>query len=351
MNTIDSYENLKHDYETYQNLAEDVIQNLSSKNILLEKKLDCLVNMVEISKYINSNIYNKNLIQMINDMMIGILGVAYSSILTKENNEFIIRSTNMNTNQSPEELLFYPQLSKEKFFLLNCKWPLSYKNYENKIIRSIVGIPIFFNNNFIGYIIVGHTYRDFFTGELISFITSIANQIGIALENASLYNKLLESSNKDPLLNIYNRKYFFDTLNEKLKKSQEPFATVIIDIDNFKKVNDTHGHSCGDEVLIKTSNLLKKSLKGDILARYGGEEFIACVHKEDISNIYNQIEDIRNKINQNVIKLNNKLIKITCSFGISYYPNDGQTIRDLLDKADYRLYLAKNTGKNKVIDA
>ncbi|MBM7871250.1 diguanylate cyclase (GGDEF)-like protein [Clostridium pascui] len=351
MSTIESYENLKHDYETYQTFAEGVIQKLSSKNILLEKKLDCLVNIVEISKYINSNIYNKNLMQMINDMMIGILGVTYSTILTKENDEFIIKSTNIYTSQSLEELYFYPLLPKEKFFRLNCNWPLSYKNFEGQIIHSIIGVPIYFNNTFIGYIIAGHTYRDFFTGELISFITSIANQIGIALENASLYNKLLESSNKDPLLNIYNRKYFFDTLNEKLRKSQEPFATVIIDIDNFKKVNDTHGHSFGDEVLIKTSNLLKKSLKGNILARYGGEEFIACVHKEDISNIYNQIEDIRNKITKNVIKLNSKLIKITCSFGISYYPNDGQTVRDLLDKADYRLYLAKNTGKNKVIDA
>lgn len=351
MNISESYDNLKHDYETYQTFAEGVIQKLSSKNILLEKKLDCLVNMVEVSKYINSNIYDKNLMQMINDMMIGILGVTYSAILTKENNEFIIRSTNIHTNQSLRELLFYPLLSKEKLFHLNCKWPLSYKNFEGEIIHSIVGVPIYFNNTFIGYIIAGHTYHNFFTEELIAFITSIANQIGIALGNASLYNELLESSNKDPLLNIYNRKYFFSTLNEKLKKSHDPFATVIIDIDNFKKVNDTHGHSFGDEVLIKTSNLIKKSLKGNILARYGGEEFIACVHKEDISSVYTQIEDIRNKINENVIKLNNKLIKITCSFGISYYPNDGQTIRDLLDKADYRLYLAKNTGKNKVIDA
>lgn len=351
MSIIESYENLKHDYETYQTFAEGVIQKLSSKNILLEKKLDCLVNIVEVSKYINSNIYNKNLMQMINDMMIGILGVTYSTILTKENDEFIIKSTNIYTSQSLKELFFYPLLPKEKFFHLNCNWPLSYKNFESQIIHSIMGVPIYFNNTFIGYIIAGHTYRDFFTEELIAFITSIANQIGIALENASLYNELLESSNKDPLLNIYNRKYFFTTLNEKLKKSKDPFATVIMDIDNFKKVNDTHGHSFGDEVLIKTSNLLKKSLKGNILARYGGEEFIACLHKEDLSIVYNQIEDIRNKINENVIKLNNKWVKITCSFGISYYPNDGQTMRDLLDKADYRLYLAKNSGKNKVIDA
>lgn len=351
MNTNESYENLKRDYETYQNLAEGVIQKLSSKNILLEKKLDCLSNIVEISKYINSNIYNKNLIQMINDMMIGILGVTYSTILTKENDEFVIRSTNIYINESPKELLYYSQLSKEKFFILNCKYPLSYKDFEGKIIRSIVGIPISFNNNFIGYIVAGHTYSNFFTEELVSFITSIANQIGIALENASLYNKLLESSNKDPLLNIYNRRYFFTAVNEMLKKSEEPFATVIMDIDNFKKVNDSHGHSVGDEVLIKTSNLLKKFLKGHILARYGGEEFVACVHREDISNVYNIIENIRNKINENIIKSNDALVKITCSFGISYYPNDGQTIQVLLDKADDRLYLAKNAGKNKVIDS
>lgn len=350
MYTKESYEDLKYDYENYQNLAEGVIQNLSSKNISLEKKLDCLVNIVEISKYINSNIYNKNLIQIINDMMIGILGVTYSTIFTKKDNQFIIRSTNMHMNESPKELFYYPLLIKEKFFLLNCKWHLSYKDFEDKTIHSIVGVPISFNNNFIGYIIVGHTYSNFFTEELIAFITSIANQIGIALENASLYNKVLESSNKDPLLNIYNRKYFFDTLNEMLKKSPKPFATVIMDIDNFKKVNDTHGHSFGDEVLIKTSGLFKNLLNGNMVARYGGEEFIACIHKEDISNVYHKIENIKNKINENVIKSNNNLVKITCSFGISYYPNDGQTIRDLLDMADYRLYLAKNSGKNKVID-
>ena len=125
----------------------------------------------------------------------------------------------------------------------------------------------------------------------------------------------------------------------------------MIDIDDFKKVNDTFGHQFGDKVLINTANIIQGWLeKNDIIARYGGEEIILYLTGfEECISVYNKVEIIRRAIETSVVNLQDMSNSVTASFGVSYYPYDSDDINVLIKMADDLLYEAKKAGKNKVV--
>ncbi|MBU3142459.1 sensor domain-containing diguanylate cyclase [Clostridium sp. CF012] len=345
---LEKLERLTEEFETYQNFAESTIQIMSEKNTKLEKRLDNLTNIVEISKYINSNIRDTNLISMINDMIIGISGVTCSSVYLLEFDKLVVKATN--SHEVDLNLKFkdhFVQLNEGKLFIVNSKDFLEEDLIKDKI-HSIIGIPINLRDKFTGYIIVEHTLYNFFGQEHIKFISSIANQIAIAIENSLLYAKVKESSIRDPLLEIYNRKYFFDTIEDKLSRDESiEFAIVMMDIDDFKKINDVYGHQVGDEILLCITNTINENLhEEDILARYGGEEIVIYVHDvKDYCIVYNRIDNIRKQITNILGVVKNP---ITASFGISYYKGN-KSVDKVLEMADRMLYKAKSSGKNRVV--
>lgn len=348
---------LKKEFITYQNFAEKQIQILSEKNMEMEKRLNVLTNVVEISKYINSNISDDNLLPMINDMIIGILGVTYSTIYMKESNDrLIVKASNVMVPNYDivSNTIFSLTISNEPI-VLNSREPL-FKEFESKLnIHSIIGVPITIRDKFMGYIIVEHTLFNFFGHGHIKFISAIANQIGITIENNILYKRIKEASTRDPLLQIHNRKYFFDIIEEKvLRFPEKNFAIVMIDIDFFKKVNDSYGHQFGDKVLIETANVLLKCIDTDKdeIARYGGEEIVIYIDKvSTYEEVFKKVNDMREKLSKNVIKYGNTEKCITASFGVSYYPKDGDTVEKVVNVADSMLYKAKELGKNRVISS
>lgn len=350
---LEDCDNLKEEFENYQTLAEKTIEDLNIRNINLEKRLDSLTNIIEVSKYINSYISDDNLIPMINDMILGILGVTYSSIYLKEKNDLIVKASNSNNDfKDFSKNDIYSELKNGKPFIVNCKDSLFKHNTKKEEVHSLIGVPIKLREKFMGYIIVEHTLCDFFNYEHIKFISAIANQIGIALENNFLYTKIKESSIRDPLLGIYNRKYFFDSVEDIISKNtHRKFAVIMVDFDDFKKMNDIYGHQYGDEVLIQTTTLISTLLKpNDMLARYGGEELIIYIDNiEDRDMVFNSISNIRIKVSENEVKYNNISKCVTASFGLSFYPLDGSTLQNVINIADNRLYRAKKNGKNRVV--
>ncbi|MCB2299987.1 sensor domain-containing diguanylate cyclase [Clostridium tagluense] len=348
---VEKFERLREEFETYQNFAESTIQIISEKNTKLEKRLDNITNIVEISKYINSNISDSNLISMINDMIIGISGVTYSSIYLYEFDKLVVKATN--SDEVDLNLKFkdhFVQLNEGKLFIINSKSAVGEDLIKDKI-HSIIGIPINLRDKFTGYIIVEHTLWNFFSQEYVSFISSIAIQIAITIENSLLYAKVKESSIRDPLLGIYNRKYFFDTIENKLFTDiSNEFAIVMMDIDDFKKVNDLYGHQAGDDILLSITNTISENLhEEDIVARYGGEEIVIYIHEVRNYNIvYNRIDNIRKKITNTISESKNLKNPITASFGISYYKGN-KSVDKVLEIADIMLYKAKASGKNRVV--
>lgn len=344
-------EKLQEEYSNYQNFSETNIKYLSDEKEKLSKKLDAMSSIIEVSKYINSNVSHEDLIPMINDVIIGILGVNYSTIYFKEDSEdLLVRATNITSKTYNFYNKIFTGLENGEAFLINCKKPV-FSDCLN--IRSVVGVPIYIMDILRGYVIVEHSLYDFFGYEHISFISSIANQIGIAIENAILYKKIRETSIRDPLLGIYNRKHFFELVKSAAEADKhKKFAVVMIDVDDFKKVNDIYGHQYGDEVLIETCRVIRNNLEEkDIVGRYGGEEIILFIGEAaNNSEVLKKIENIRTKIMTNIVRLGNISSSITVSLGVEFFSSSDNII-DVVGRSDKALYKAKNLGKNKVVCA
>ena len=151
----------------------------------------------------------------------------------------------------------------------------------------------------------------------------------------------------DYLTGVYNRRHLFSELNN-LVISSERYKTklslLMIDIDHFKKINDTYGHQIGDKALIKVAHFLKETLrKCDIVGRYGGEEFMIILPHTGIDQAYHCAERIRKKVEKLDLGIPHNL---TISSGVSEY-YDGSSVNDLIRKADLLLYEAKSKGRNR----
>lgn len=351
---LDKYNVLKEEFESYQSSSEEAFRIINEKNIDLEEKLGAATSILEISKYINSNISNEDLVPMINDMIIGVLGVSYSTIYIKEKEKLIVKATNIideNYNFYYEEYL--SGFNKGEIYILNSKDELCHKDDKCKSIKihCILGVPIQIGSNSIGYILVEHSLYGFFSSEHISYISSVANQIGIALENNFLYKKVVDSAIRDPLMGIFNRRHFFDLVENNIcKYPNRQFGIVMADIDDFKKVNDVYGHQFGDEVLIEICKLISTNIGSrDFLARYGGEELIIYIGDvSDRNKVFQKIDRIRALISEHVIEYENLSSKVTVSFGISYYIDENSSLKNVLKSADDMLYYSKKNNKNRV---
>ncbi len=165
--------------------------------------------------------------------------------------------------------------------------------------------------------------------------------------------KLTELATIDPLTNLFNRRYFFDNLANEINRANRykfKFSVILLDIDFFKKVNDTYGHNMGDNVLVKVGAVLKKTLRqSDICARFGGEEFIIILPETEILKAAVLGEKLRNEISalKFPIPNSNELFSITSSFGITEYSTEMTSMEQLTSIADTALYYSKENGRNR----
>jgi len=185
--------------------------------------------------------------------------------------------------------------------------------------------------------------KPFAKEEFLHRVNNLAQQ----LDNIEYLKNIV---NTDFLTKIYNRKYFFEE-GEKYfaKKDDKSFCIAMLDIDNFKRVNDTYGHDVGDVVIKTIASILKEYTKGsDIVARFGGEEFAVILKNIEYDNAKMIFEKIRKAIeNKKIYIEDDKSINITVSIGITNTLED--SLAKMLKTADDRLYIAKNSGKNKVV--
>ena len=156
----------------------------------------------------------------------------------------------------------------------------------------------------------------------------------------------------DGLTGLYNHRYFQEQLAnalENAKRYESQLSLIIIDIDDFKKFNDTYGHQAGDRVLVQVSQLLKRNVRSaDIACRYGGEEMSIILPNINKESAIFTAEKLCKTIAEKDFLLNEKPAKVTISIGVSTYPHDGLSSQDIIKIADERLYKAKANGKNQV---
>lgn len=168
-------------------------------------------------------------------------------------------------------------------------------------------------------------------------------------ELMQLHKKLEHQAHFDELTQLYNRRAFFEKSNrefDQLRAQSAPFTVILIDVDHFKKVNDTYGHHVGDEVLVHVAKTIRLQFAGQALfARYGGEEFIGSV-KASLEEGITLAEKLRRAIEQQPVMTEGGPVKITVSIGAAEMKNE--TLHQLLQRADQALYKAKETGRNRI---
>lgn len=180
----------------------------------------------------------------------------------------------------------------------------------------------------------------------------LTQQFLIGLRRALLYEKVQSLTITDSLTNAYCRRYFLERFSEELKRSKKNklhLTFLMIDIDNFKQFNDHYGHLVGDAILRQASKIISEAIRQiDFCGRYGGEEFSVVLAETDREQANFAAERIRQAIATASIRVYDEELKVTVSIGVSTFPDNALNMQDAIDLADQALYLAKETGKNKV---
>lgn len=223
-------------------------------------------------------------------------------------------------------------------------------------------IPVIFvtvkgetDNKVVGLRMGGHDYitKPFDLDELIARVEAALRIKGEHDHLREVNQRLAELSMTDPLTSLYNRRYLMERFHEEIERARRykyPIACLMVDIDDFKSINDTFGHLEGDQVLQKIAQIMKNANRVvDILARYGGEEFLLILPQTDLGGAETVGERIRKTVEEAALVLNDSNRKITVSIGASAFSTGKVASKEeLLKLADESLYEAKKLGKNRL---
>lgn len=220
------------------------------------------------------------------------------------------------------------------------------------ISPTLFGAPIMFENKLLGVILFWGE-NNFTEDKLKDSLRSITNQLVTFIKHKRLEGDLLYFSQHDWLTKISNRTSFESQLNQAIAVAEwehSLLAVIYLDLDNFKDINDQWGHDKGDIVLVEVANRLHYLIrKKDVASRFAGDEFVIMLNeikkREEAFSVANKLLDSLRA----PIKINNHEINLSASIGISIYPNDGNSVHELVKNADMAMYSAKRKGKSKII--
>lgn len=233
-------------------------------------------------------------------------------------------------------------------------WPHRRDIYANAVLHAVADFPILNNERCFGVLALGRDKPDYvFTPEQILFGSLFAQLAALILDNAQLRENLRQQSIRDPLTGLFNRRYLEATLTREAHRAtrrQRPLGIIMLDIDHFKRFNDTYGHAGGDLLLSELAHLVQRHIRGDdVPCRYGGEEFTLILPDASLEVTRQRAETLRVEAHQLHLEFDGQLLgRITLSLGVAVFPDHGQTVDAVLQAADEALYTAKRGGRNQV---
>ena len=241
------------------------------------------------------------------------------------------------------------------------KQPLLVKNYqqwENRsprystlVLEEAVGAPMLSGGVLLGSVVLGSFRPNTFDAASMDLLNLFVQQASLAIHNARLFEQLNDLAVTDTLTGLFNRRHFFyqaESLVVRAQRYGSPLSAVMIDLDHFKDINDTFGHSAGDHVLREVARALSAALrKSDLIGRYGGEEFCVLLPEIDLEEGRAAAERLRQEVFNLQIPTLKGTAAVTASLGVAAL-NSGETLDQLLQRADAALYQAKRAGRNAV---
>jgi len=249
---------------------------------------------------------------------------------------------------SDEILLSYGDIERLPYF--KSLWSSEIKQLRN--LQMDVMIPIKFRDDIIGMLIVtekkgGESYSQ----NEIDLLYTLMNNAAVVIDNAKIYEQAKQQAITDGLTGLYNHRYFHEVISNIVNnKTYDVFSIAMIDVDMFKIYNDLYGHSAGDKVLSRISQILQEATDEDnIVARYGGEEFAIVFPNIEGDESLKAIEKLRMAVESSFCS--NQMFNeiVTISVGVANYPAHGREAKTILDSADKAMYKAKQTGRNKAL--
>lgn len=355
-NEIKKYEKIeKNNY-----ILKEKNERLEFVNQKYSSTLEKYYNIQQIASAIKL-IYDKaKLLNYINNCIVDIINCANSSIIlfSDDNTRLVIESTNIEKDfqKEIEDLfntsMFYDLIEEGSTIMENYPDENEFHFIKGRGIKSFIIIPISTNKRRIGFLLVESDKGAAFNEENAKVLTLISFELSIALENLHLYKKLKDMATIDELTGIHNRLYFQEKITHFMDyaiANNKTFTLGMFDIDHFKKVNDTYGHPFGDKALKLVTSIVKEAIDKDAtFARYGGEEFIMLFPDKTKEEVFNDLEVVRQKMEDARLKYYDQEVSITCSFGIASYPEDAEYEYALIKAADEALYDAKHGGRNTI---
>ncbi|MGA7376927.1 MAG: diguanylate cyclase [Candidatus Sulfotelmatobacter sp.] len=187
----------------------------------------------------------------------------------------------------------------------------------------------------------------------LSFKTTFAGQVGLSIANIRLREALRMQSVRDALTGLYNRRYLEEVLDRETRRAGragQSMGILMLDLDHFKRFNDTYGHDAGDAVLRETAAFLLKNVRAeDFVCRYGGEEFVVILPTADVEGSTTRAEKLRSKMRElSILHQGKSLGMVTFSIGVAAFPANGMSPKELMAAADGALYEAKRGGRDQV---
>jgi diguanylate cyclase (GGDEF)-like protein len=242
--------------------------------------------------------------------------------------------------------------TKERYLTERLTWPTGVRSLEKNGVSPDLVAPVTMNGQIRGALVVGLSVIDI--GKEIPFVSMVADLIGSAYKQTTEIESVEYSASVDPLTKLFTRGHFaqrFETEVRRAKNYAHPLSVLLIDIDHFKKINDTYGHAAGDLILMKLGEILRKVIRSsDLPARFGGEEFVVMMTSASKEQAFTSADNLRKIVESTEFRIPGREspLTVTVSGGVSTYPADGDTTTDLLRMADESLYEAKQTGRNRI---
>jgi diguanylate cyclase (GGDEF)-like protein len=224
---------------------------------------------------------------------------------------------------------------------------------------SIVVLPLLVHDRPLGTLVLGSRRRAAFNDAVRSTLEVLASHMAVSLSNARMLRRLEELATMDGLTGLLNKRAMLEVADQKItaaKRFHRHLSVLVVDIDHFKRVNDTHGHDVGDVVIKGLGEILRRAKRNtDAVARFGGEEFVIICEETDARGAMLLAERVREELGRTTFHPQGKLdqggsslsLSVTCSVGVATYPDAGASWDELFKAADEALYVSKRSGRDR----